>query len=250
MHHLWTGQDFGDRLPSEVFRDHFLTCFIADPVGMQLRHDIGIDNIAWECDYPHSDSSWPDGARGAGRGGRRRRAPTTSSTRSPTRTPCAGTPTTRSPTSPRRRRPSPRCGPRRPATTSHPLLRQGPLRAHRQGRRPRQAGPPRPPPDGYLPAGDGATVSLVAGVAASEEVRWGRSCWFTGSRTAAWCWNRTEADLVAAAMTSAPSTCPLTGLDDDAAAVRPSSRRLGSACRARGPLLRRAGDLARLLRSP
>ncbi len=59
MHHLWTGQDFGDRLPSEVFRDHFLTCFISDPVGLGLRHDIGIDNIAWECDYPHSDSSWP-----------------------------------------------------------------------------------------------------------------------------------------------------------------------------------------------
>ncbi len=60
MHHLWTGQDFGDRLPSEVFRDHFLTCFIADPVGIRLRDLIGIDNIAWECDYPHSDSSWPD----------------------------------------------------------------------------------------------------------------------------------------------------------------------------------------------
>jgi hypothetical protein len=59
MHHLWTGQDFGDRMPSEVFRDHFLTCFIADPVGVNLRHDIGIDNIAWELDYPHSDSSWP-----------------------------------------------------------------------------------------------------------------------------------------------------------------------------------------------
>jgi Amidohydrolase len=42
-----------------VFRRHFLTCFIADPVGVRLRHDIGIDNIAWECDYPHSDSSWP-----------------------------------------------------------------------------------------------------------------------------------------------------------------------------------------------
>jgi hypothetical protein len=26
---------------------------------VQLRHEIGIDNIAWECDYPHSDSSWP-----------------------------------------------------------------------------------------------------------------------------------------------------------------------------------------------
>ena len=59
MHHLWTGQNFGDRLPSDVFRQHFLTCFISDPVGIQLRHLIGIDNIAWECDYPHSDSSWP-----------------------------------------------------------------------------------------------------------------------------------------------------------------------------------------------
>jgi hypothetical protein len=59
MHHLWTGQEFGAKTPSEVFREHFLTCFIADPVGLQLRHDIGLDNIAWECDYPHSDSSWP-----------------------------------------------------------------------------------------------------------------------------------------------------------------------------------------------
>jgi predicted TIM-barrel fold metal-dependent hydrolase len=59
MHHLWTGQDFGDLKPSDVFRRHFLTCFIADPVGVALRDMIGIDNIAWECDYPHSDSSWP-----------------------------------------------------------------------------------------------------------------------------------------------------------------------------------------------
>jgi predicted TIM-barrel fold metal-dependent hydrolase len=59
MHHLWTGQDFGDKRPSDVFREHFLTCFISDPVGVALRNLIGIDNIAWECDYPHSDSSWP-----------------------------------------------------------------------------------------------------------------------------------------------------------------------------------------------
>jgi predicted TIM-barrel fold metal-dependent hydrolase len=59
MHHLWTGQEFGDKLPSEIFRERFLTCFISDPVGIKLRHEIGIDNIAWECDYPHSDSSWP-----------------------------------------------------------------------------------------------------------------------------------------------------------------------------------------------
>ena len=59
MHHLWTGQDFGDELPSDIFRRHILTCFIADPIGVQLRHEIGIDNICWEQDYPHSDSSWP-----------------------------------------------------------------------------------------------------------------------------------------------------------------------------------------------
>jgi predicted TIM-barrel fold metal-dependent hydrolase len=59
MHHLWTHQEFGDELPSDIFRRHILTCFIADPVGIQLRNDIGIDNICWEQDYPHSDSSWP-----------------------------------------------------------------------------------------------------------------------------------------------------------------------------------------------
>jgi hypothetical protein len=46
-------------MPSEVFRDHFLTCFIDDPVGFDLRHRIGIENICWELDYPHSDSTWP-----------------------------------------------------------------------------------------------------------------------------------------------------------------------------------------------
>ncbi len=60
MHHLWTGQDFGNERPSDIFRRHILTCFIADPVGVNLRNDIGIDNICWEQDYPHSDSSWPE----------------------------------------------------------------------------------------------------------------------------------------------------------------------------------------------
>jgi predicted TIM-barrel fold metal-dependent hydrolase len=59
MHSTWTGQDFGGKVPSEVFREHFLTCFIADPVGVKLRNDIGVDNICWEADYPHSDSMWP-----------------------------------------------------------------------------------------------------------------------------------------------------------------------------------------------
>ncbi|EHB45742.1 amidohydrolase 2 [Mycolicibacterium rhodesiae JS60] len=60
MHSTWTHQDFGGKKPSEVFREHFMTCFISDPIGVKNRHDIGIDNICWEMDYPHSDSMWPN----------------------------------------------------------------------------------------------------------------------------------------------------------------------------------------------
>jgi predicted TIM-barrel fold metal-dependent hydrolase len=59
MHSTWTKQNFGGKIPSEVFREHFLTCFISDKVGVKLRNMIGIDNICWEADYPHSDSMWP-----------------------------------------------------------------------------------------------------------------------------------------------------------------------------------------------
>jgi predicted TIM-barrel fold metal-dependent hydrolase len=58
-HHRWTGQSFGDLKPSDVFRRNIITCFIDDPVGVKLRHEIGIDCITWECDYPHSDTTWP-----------------------------------------------------------------------------------------------------------------------------------------------------------------------------------------------
>ena len=56
----WTGQDFGTKTPSQVFREHSLACFIYDPTALKLYEDIGIDIIAFEVDYPHSDSLWPD----------------------------------------------------------------------------------------------------------------------------------------------------------------------------------------------
>ena len=56
----WLHSDFGGRLPSEVFRDHFLACFITDPSGLELRHRAGVDILAWECDYPHTDTTWPE----------------------------------------------------------------------------------------------------------------------------------------------------------------------------------------------
>jgi predicted TIM-barrel fold metal-dependent hydrolase len=52
-------EDFGGKKPSEVFKEHMLACYITDPSGLELRHRIGIENIAWECDYPHTDTTWP-----------------------------------------------------------------------------------------------------------------------------------------------------------------------------------------------
>jgi predicted TIM-barrel fold metal-dependent hydrolase len=58
-HKAWTHQDFGGKLPSEVFNEHILTCFIDDKFGMASRDFLNMDNVMWECDYPHSDSTWP-----------------------------------------------------------------------------------------------------------------------------------------------------------------------------------------------
>jgi hypothetical protein len=58
-HHAWTGQDFGGRLPSEVFNEHIITCFIDDHFGVATRDFLNMDSVCWECDYPHSDSTWP-----------------------------------------------------------------------------------------------------------------------------------------------------------------------------------------------
>ena len=55
----WLGHDFGSKLPSDIFREHSLACYVTDPTALKVRDDIGIDIIAWECDYPHSDSIFP-----------------------------------------------------------------------------------------------------------------------------------------------------------------------------------------------
>jgi len=59
-HSGWTHTSFGPgRKPSDRFREHFLTCFIDDRFGLKNVDEIGVDNIAYECDYPHSDCVWP-----------------------------------------------------------------------------------------------------------------------------------------------------------------------------------------------
>jgi predicted TIM-barrel fold metal-dependent hydrolase len=59
-HKAWTGQDFGDKLPSQVFSERVITCFIDDAFGVASREFLNLDRVCWECDYPHSDSTWPN----------------------------------------------------------------------------------------------------------------------------------------------------------------------------------------------
>ncbi len=52
-------------LPSQLFKDRIITCFIDDAFGIDNRRYLNIDNITWECDYPHSDSTWPQSPEAA-----------------------------------------------------------------------------------------------------------------------------------------------------------------------------------------
>ena len=46
-----------------LFKDHVFGTFIEDQAGVRLLDIIGEDNVMLECDYPHSDSTWPETPR-------------------------------------------------------------------------------------------------------------------------------------------------------------------------------------------
>jgi hypothetical protein len=46
--------------PSTYYRrGQIYSCFFKDAVGVSLLDDVGVDNVVFETDYPHSDSTWP-----------------------------------------------------------------------------------------------------------------------------------------------------------------------------------------------
>jgi predicted TIM-barrel fold metal-dependent hydrolase len=59
-HSGWTKHEFPAGGPRQIFEDHILCCFISDPIGLKLLDEFNVDNLCWESDYPHSDSSWPN----------------------------------------------------------------------------------------------------------------------------------------------------------------------------------------------
>ncbi|MGE0741731.1 MAG: amidohydrolase family protein [Hyphomonadaceae bacterium] len=55
MRHNWHG-----KRPTDIYREHFISCFIQDEVGVAMRNRIGVDTITFENDYPHADITWPN----------------------------------------------------------------------------------------------------------------------------------------------------------------------------------------------
>ena len=45
--------------PSTYYRRQVTSCFFKDAVGVALLDQVGVDNVVFETDYPHQDSTWP-----------------------------------------------------------------------------------------------------------------------------------------------------------------------------------------------
>ena len=88
MHRAWTHQDFGDKLPSEVFLERIVTCFIDD--ALRYREPRTSSTSTWS---PGSATTRTRTRPGRSHPNRLRSTstacPTTRSTRSPTRMLCA-----------------------------------------------------------------------------------------------------------------------------------------------------------------
>ncbi len=59
-HEAWTHNGLEGLKPSDVFKRHFLICFIEDAFGLKNLDAVNEDMVAYECDYPHSDTLWPE----------------------------------------------------------------------------------------------------------------------------------------------------------------------------------------------
>ena len=56
----WGGvADIVPEKPSMYFHRQIYGCFFDDAHGLRSVDEIGADNITYESDYPHSDSTWP-----------------------------------------------------------------------------------------------------------------------------------------------------------------------------------------------
>ncbi len=61
QHRAWGGvRDVITEPPSTFWHRQIFGCFYRDRHGLESLHRIGVDNVTFETDYPHTDSTWPD----------------------------------------------------------------------------------------------------------------------------------------------------------------------------------------------
>ncbi|MDT3440442.1 MULTISPECIES: amidohydrolase family protein [unclassified Pseudofrankia] len=59
-HRAWAGvRDIVPEPPSTYFHRQVFGCFFRDRHGLASLAEIGVDNVTFETDYPHTDSTWP-----------------------------------------------------------------------------------------------------------------------------------------------------------------------------------------------
>lgn len=62
-HNEWATELMGfkplKQLPSEYIKQHIYWGFLDDPIGVEMRHHIGVDRLIWATDFPHQESDWP-----------------------------------------------------------------------------------------------------------------------------------------------------------------------------------------------
>ena len=60
-HRAWGGvADLVPEPPSTYYYRQVYGCFFRDRHGLDALDKVGVDNITFETDYPHTDSTWPD----------------------------------------------------------------------------------------------------------------------------------------------------------------------------------------------
>ena len=47
-------------LPSTYFKNQMAATFVHEPEGVELRHEIGLNNVLWSTDFPHPCCNWPN----------------------------------------------------------------------------------------------------------------------------------------------------------------------------------------------
>src|SRR4051794_11476903 len=60
-HRAWGGvKDIVPEPPSTYYYRQIYGCFFRDRHGLESLDRVGVDNITFETDYPHTDSTWPE----------------------------------------------------------------------------------------------------------------------------------------------------------------------------------------------